>query len=78
MKRKNIKLVLCIAGIGLLTTSIVLTVVAMATADIIGGAGLPTLMFIFLNKNDGLQFILALLGLLLIVTSIFIKKGEKQ
>ena len=77
MERKNLKLVLRITGLVLLTISIVLTVVAMATADIIGGAGISTLMLIFFHKNDGLQFILAVLGLLLIVTSIFIKKGEK-
>ena len=76
MERKNIKMVLCIIGLILLTISIILTFVSMANVNIIGGADWPTFFFIFFRMSDGLYSILAFLGILSIAISLFLKKGE--
>ena len=70
MKKKHIVLSLLIIGIVLLVVSVILAAMATAGKTIIGGADLPTFLFVFVSEKGGLYSILASLGLAAIIASI--------
>ena len=70
MKKKHIVLSLLTLGIVLLVVSVALAVMATASKNIIGGADLPTFLFVFVSEKGGLYSILASLGLAAIIASI--------
>ena len=79
MKKKIFSITFLILGIVLIGLSIILTIIACSQANIIGGAGLPTLLFIFLRQNGGVYSALSLAGVvfLLISAMIFVIKKKK-
>ena len=62
---------LLVVGILLLCLSVILSVVSTAGKDIIGGADLPTFLFVFRHENGGMYFALALLGVISLTASLF-------
>lgn len=62
---------LLVVGILLLCLSVILSVVSTAGKDIIGGADLPTFLFVFHHENGGMYFALALLGVISLTASLF-------
>lgn len=62
MKKTYLVIGLLTAGLLLLAASLILTAVAAADLDIIGGTGLPTYLHLFLRDRGGLYAGLALVG----------------
>ena len=72
MKKKIFSITFLILGIVLIVLSIILTIIACTQVNIIGGAGLPTLLFIFLRQNGGAYAALSFMGLVFILISVVI------
>lgn len=64
--KKAIVISLLILGFLLLCFSLVATIVQTANTSIIGGAGFPTLYYVFFRANHGLYFWLACAGIVCI------------
>ena len=79
MKKKLIACLFLLGGIILLCLSVILTIIACTQVDVIGGADLPTLLFIFFRQNGGVYSALSLAGVvsLLISAMIFLIKKKK-
>ena len=78
MNKKYIPRILLIVGIVLLCLSVVLSCISAGSKNIIGGAGLPTLIFVFTHERGGIYSTLAFCGILSIVTSVILKLMKKQ
>ena len=78
MKRKHIFIVLLVAGVVLLCSSIALTIISAANKNIIGGAGVSTLSFVFFHENKGLYSILAFCGAIAVFGAIVINILKKK
>ena len=70
MKKKYIVLSLLAFGVILLCVSTVLAIIATGNKNIIGGADLPTFLFVFSNENGGLYSKLAFWGVTAIIAAI--------
>ena len=78
MKKKHIVISLLAIGIVLLLISAILTFMEASKIDIIGGAGLPTLRFVFRYAKNGLYYSMAFYGLCSIVASIVVSLIKKK
>lgn len=78
MKKKILVVSLLAAGIVLLLASIVFTISAASSKNIIGGADWPTLCFVFYNEKRGLYSTLAFLGVCSIIASIIVGVKKKK
>lgn len=78
MKRKSITLIFLIVGIILLTSSIILTAIATTNTNVIGGTDLPTFGFVFFHQNGGIYFVLATLGIIVILASVIVRMTKKK
>ena len=78
MKKKHIVLSLLTLGIVLLVVSVALAAMATASKNIIGGADLPTFLFVFVSEKSGLYSILASLGLAAIIGAIVTVVAKKE
>ena len=78
MKKKHIVILLLVAGIVLLLTSVILAFMEASKIDVIGGAGLPTLWFVFCSAKNGLYYNLAFLGVCTIIASIVVGIIKKK
>ena len=78
MKKKHIVILLLAIGIVLLLISAILTFMEASKIDIIGGAGLPTLRFVFRYAKNGLYYYLASLGVCSIIASIVVGIVKKK
>ena len=70
MKKKHISAILLIIGIILFFVPIVLAVIETGNKNIIGGADLPTFVFVFFRQNKGLYSTLAFCGIISLVASV--------
>ena len=70
MKKTHVALILLIVGILLLCLSVIPAALSTAQKDVIGGADLPTFLFVFSREHGGLYSILALLGVAAVVTAV--------
>ena len=70
MKRSVLLLALLIIGITLIVISLVSAAVKTANSDIIGGADLPTYIFVVSHGNGGVYTLLILLGLVTVIGAI--------
>ncbi len=79
MKRKYTALALLLAGCVLLGVSLVLSIITVANKNIIGGADLPTFIFVFFQEHGGAYFALALSGVLCVLAAcIILVRKEKR
>ena len=78
MKKKYIVIFLIALGIALLMVSVVLAAMAAAGKNIIGGADLPTFLFVFVSEKGGLYSTLASIGLAAIIASIVAELCKKK
>lgn len=78
MKKKHIVILLLAIGLVLLLTSVILTFMEASKIDVIGGAGLPTLWFVFCSAKNGLYYNLAFLGVCTIIASIVVGIIKKK
>ena len=78
MKKKHIVILLLVAGIVLLLTSVILAFMEASKIDVIGGAGFPTLWFVFCSAKNGLYYNLAFLGVCTIIASIVVGIIKKK
>jgi uncharacterized membrane protein YedE/YeeE len=70
MKRKYITVALLAAGILLIVGAVFFAAVSAGNKDIIGGADLPTISFVFFRGKGGAYGIAALSGLFCILSAI--------
>lgn len=78
MKKKHIVILLLAIGLVLLLTSVILAFMEASKIDVIGGAGLPTLWFVFCSAKNGLYYNLAFLGVCTIIASIVVGIIKKK
>lgn len=78
MKKRHIVLSLMAIGIVLLVASVALAVMATAGKNIIGGADLPTFLFVFYHEKRGLYSTLASLGVAAIIASFVVGLCKKK
>ena len=78
MKKKHIVILLLVIGLVLLLTSAILAGIETGNKDIVGGAGLPTLRFVFRYAKNGLYYNLAFLGVCTIIASIVVGIVKKK
>lgn len=78
MKKKYIVTALLAAGALLVCLTAVLTFLSASRADIIGGAGLPTLLLVFLRTCGGLYVMLACVGAALIIAALIVGVWKKR
>jgi len=78
MKKKHIVLSLLGIGIVLLVVSVVLAAMAAAGKNIIGGADLPTFLFVLVSEKGGLYSILASIGLAAIIAAVVAVVAKKE
>ena len=78
MKKKHIVILLLAIGVVLLLTSVILAFMEASKIDVIGGAGLPTLWFVFCSAKNGLYYSMAFYGLCSIVASIVVSLIKKK
>lgn len=78
MNRKHIATVLFVMGFVLLCLSIVLAVIATGNKNIIGGADLPTFVFVFFRENNGLYSTLAFCGIVSLVASAIVRLQKRK
>ena len=69
MKKKIFSIAFLIFGIVLVCLSFILTVSAFTQVDIIGGADLSTLLFVFFRQNGGIHAALSFAGMVFILIS---------
>lgn len=78
MKKKPIVIILLAIGIALVCLSLVLAVVTTASKNIIGGADLPTFIYVFFHENRGLYFTLACCGVLSVIVAVVVGLRKKK
>ena len=78
MNRKHIATVLFVMGFVLLCLSIVFAVIATGNKNIIGGADLPTFVFVFFRENNGLYSTLAFCGIVSLVASAIVRLQKRK
>ncbi len=78
MKKKYISISLLVIGTVLILTSIILAVIATSSRDIIGGADLPTFMFVFTHDKKGLYSLLANCGIISVISSVIISVTKRS
>ena len=78
MKKKHIVILLLAIGLVLLLTSVILAFMEASKIDVIGGASLPTLRFVFRYAKNGLYYNLAFLGVCTIIASIVVGIVKKK
>lgn len=78
MKKKQIVILLVAVGIALLVISVALAVMATAGKNIIGGADLPTFLFVFYHEKRGLYSTLASLGVAAIIATFVVGLCKKK
>ena len=80
MKKKILTIAFLALGIVLICLSVILTVIACAQVDVIGGADLHTFSFVFFRQNEGVYSIVTLLGLILLIigTALAVSRKKKQ
>jgi len=75
--KKAMIISLLILGILLVCFSLVTTVVQSANTSIIGGAGFPTLYYVFFQANHGLYFWLTCAGIACIASGAIVNLIKK-
>lgn len=78
MKKKYFFRILLITGIILLCLSVALSFLSAGSKNIVGGVGLPTLIFVFTSEHGGIYSRLAFWGIVVIGASIILKLPGKQ
>lgn len=78
MKKKHIVVSLLTIGVVLLCLSIVLAMIATGNKNIIGGADLPTFLFVFYYEKRGLYSTLAFLGIAASIASAIVGGVKKR
>ena len=78
MKKKYIVIALLSTGIILLCISIILAIIATGNKNIIGGADLPTFLFVFTCEKNGLYSTLANWGIFGIIVSTIVAMVKKR
>ena len=67
MRRRALLLTLLIIGTLLIIIALISAAIKTADTDVIGGADLPTYIFVFSHGNGGVYAILVLLGLATVI-----------
>lgn len=78
MKKRHIVLSLMAIGIVLLAVSVALAAIATAGKNIIGGADLPTFLFVFYHEKRSLYSTFASLGVAAIIASFVVGLCKKK
>ncbi len=78
MKKKHIVVFLLAIGVVLLCLSIIFAVIATGNKNIIGGADLPTFLFVFYYEKRGLYSTLAFLGISAMIASAVVGMVKKR
>ena len=78
MKKKHVVVSLLTIGVVLLCLSIILAMIATGNKNIIGGADLPTFLFVFYHEKRGLYSTLAFLGIAAIIASAIVGGVKKR
>lgn len=78
MKRKFVATLLLVLGIILICVAVVLSVISASDKDVIGGADLYTLVFVFFQQHSGIYFLLAAFGIISIVVSVIIRIFKRK
>ena len=72
MKKKTIVILLATIGFALLALGIVLALSSTFSKNIIGGAGFPTFVFVFMYENGGVCFYSVFFGVVMMLASLFV------
>lgn len=78
MKRKFVAALLLVLGIILICVAAILSVISVNDKDVIGGADLYTLVFVFFRQHSGIYFLLAAFGIISIVVSVIIRIFKRK
>ena len=78
MKKKHIVVSLLTIGVVLLSLSVILAMIATGNKNIIGGADLPTFLFVFYYEKRGLYSTLAFFGIAAIIASAVVGRVKKS
>ena len=78
MKKRAFFIILLFIGIALICVSIVSAIVKTAQTDIIGGADMPTFIFVVSDKSNILYTALSIIGLFTIITAIVMLVIKKK
>lgn len=78
MKKKYVFLLLLAIGVVLLFTSIALAIIATGSRNIIGGADIPTFLFVFFHEKRGLYSALAFSGAGAIIAAVIVRAVKKK
>lgn len=78
MKKNTFIKILFSIGILLIFLSIVLTFIAADGKNIIGGVGLPTLIFIFFNYKRGIFGTMAFAGIIVFTASLILAINKRH
>ena len=69
---------LVVAGLLLLCLSLTLSLVSTVEKDIIGGAGWPTFSLVFFRENGGVNFLMALSGVVSLTAALVLSFFKKK
>ncbi len=78
MKKKHIAFLLLAIGAALILLSIILLIIETGNKDIIGGADLPTSIFVISHDKSGMYSKLSFLGVVIIIIAIVIGIVKKR
>lgn len=78
MKKKYIAIMLLVIGTILICLSIVLAIIVAMNKDVIGGADLPTVLFVLRHENKGVYLYLHLCGIISLIASAIIALKAKK
>ena len=77
MKKKYLCIILLALAVSLLCLSLILTAKWAMGKSMIGGAGIPTLIFVFFHQSGGVCFYLALASFFCTAASLIIRFAKK-
>ena len=78
MRKKPILIGLFAGGLILFGLSVLLAIVAVGQMHIIGGADLPTFLFVFFRAENGLYVTLAAIGMIVVLVSVGLCAVKKK
>jgi hypothetical protein len=78
MKKKTIATLCLIVGILLICVSVIGAVVEINHQGIVGGADLPTYLFVFFRQHSGIYSLLSLGGLVCILVAVILRAVKNK
>jgi len=78
MKKKTIATLCLIVGILLICVSVIGAVVDTNRKNMIGGADLPTYLFVFFRQHSGIYSLLSLGGLVCILVAVILRTVKNK